>query len=134
MASKKTTATAKTAKPAKPVKAKKAVKPIPRGYHSVTATMNQKDAAATIAFCKKAFGAKLRMKMAGPGGKLMHAEIEIGDSVVMVSDAVRDPARVGSLFLYVPSVDTTIAKAHRQSASGFVSRDSPIDSATWSRY
>jgi PhnB protein len=104
MAAKKKKATKKKA-------TKRAVKPIPRGYHSVTPTMNQADAAATIAFCKKAFGAKLRMKMPLPGGKLMHAEIEIGDSVVMLSDAVRDPARVSSIFLYVPNVDKTIAKA-----------------------
>jgi PhnB protein len=106
MAAKKNTAPkTATKKPAK------AVKPIPKGYGAVTATMNQADASATIAFCKKVFGAKVRMKMGAPGGKLFHAEIEIGDSVVMVSDAMRDPARVASLFVYVPKVDKTIAKA-----------------------
>jgi PhnB protein len=91
--------------------AKKKVDPIPPGYHSVTPTMNQADASATIAFCKKAFGAKLRMSMPGAPGKIMHAEIEMFGSVVMVSDAVQEPARVSSVFLYVPSVDKTIAKA-----------------------
>lgn len=97
-------------------KNKKQVNPIPRGYRTVTASLNQADAAATIAFCKKAFGAKLRSKMPGPGGKLMHAELEIGDSVIMLSDAVQEPARVASLFLYVPSVDKTIAKAVKAGA------------------
>ncbi len=97
--------------------AKKAVRPVPRGYRTVTATMNQVDASATIAFCKKAFGAKLRLKMPGPGGKLMHAEIEIGDSVVMLSDAVMDAPRVASLFLYVPDVDKTMAKAVKAGAT-----------------
>lgn len=97
-------------------KKKKRVNPIPKGYTSVTPSMNQTDASATIAFCKKAFGAKLRMKMPGPGGKLMHAEIEIGDSVVMLSDSVQEPARVASTFLYVPSVDKAVAKAVKAGA------------------
>jgi PhnB protein len=57
------------------------------------------------------FGAKLRMTMPGPGGKLMHAELEVGDSIVMVSDAVMEPARVSGVFVYVPKVDKAIAKA-----------------------
>lgn len=96
--------------------AKKPINPVPRQYGTVTATLNQADAAATIAFCKKAFGAKLLSKMAGPGGKLMHAEVLIGDSIVMVSDAVMEPARASSLFLYVPKVDKTIAKAVKAGA------------------
>lgn len=94
----------------------KRVPPVPRGYRTVTATMNQNDSAATIAFCKKAFGAKLRSKMPGPGGKIMHAELEIGDSVVMLSDAVQEPARVASMFLYVPDVDKAFAKAVKAGA------------------
>jgi PhnB protein len=94
----------------------KRVSPVPRGYRTVTATMNQNDSAATIAFCKKAFGAKLRSKMPGPGGKIMHAELEIGDSVVMLSDAMQEPARVASMFLYVDNVDKTFAKALKAGA------------------
>lgn len=104
--------------PAKNAPAKKAgkVAPVPPGYGTVTASLNQNDAAATIEFCKAAFGAKLRMKMDGPGGKIMHAEVQIGSSVIMVSDAVMDPARVSALFLYVPDVDKTIAKAVKAGA------------------
>ena len=89
----------------------KKVKPIPKGYHSVTASLTQADAGQTINFCKKAFGAKERMRMAGPGGKIMHAEIEIGDSVVMLTDAIREPAQPAGLFLYVTDVDKIFAKA-----------------------
>jgi PhnB protein len=96
--------------------AKRSVKPIPRGYRTVTASLNQSDANATMAFMKKAFGAKVRSKMKGPGGKLMHAEVEIGDSVVMLSDAVMEPARQSSLFLYVDNVDKTMAKAVKAGA------------------
>jgi PhnB protein len=100
-----------------PKKAKKKVNPIPRGYRTVTPTLNQADASATIAFCKKAFGAKVLSKMSGPGGKIMHAELQIVDSLIMVSDAMQEAPRVGSLFLYVPNVDKTIAKAVKAGAS-----------------
>jgi PhnB protein len=79
--------------------------------------MNQADAAATIAFCKKAFGAKLRSKMKGPGGKLMHAELEIDGSLIMLSDSIMEPPRESSIFLYVPKVDKTIAKAVKAGAT-----------------
>src|SRR4029077_12351451 len=62
----------------------KKVRPIPKGYHSVTPALNQADAAQTIEFCKKAFGAKQRMLMSAPGGKIAHAELQIGDSIVML--------------------------------------------------
>lgn len=95
----------------------KKVRPIPKGYHTVTASLNQANAAATIDFCKKAFGAKVRMNMVGPGKKIMHAEIEIGDSVVMLQDAMQEPPQPGSLFLYVENVDKTVAKAVKAGAT-----------------
>jgi PhnB protein len=98
-------------------KKKKKVSPIPKGYGTVTAALCQNDARATIAFCKKAFGAKLRGgMMLGPDKKVMHSEVMIGDSVIMVSDAVMDEPRVSSLFLYVDNVDKTIAKAVKAGA------------------
>ena len=98
----------------------KKVRPIPKGFHSVSPSLNQADAAQTIEFCKKAFGAKLRMKLAGPGGKIMHAEILIGDSIVMLSDAMQAPPRAAGLFLYVPDVDKTFAKAVKAGATVLV--------------
>ena len=95
----------------------KKVKPIPTGYHSITPTLNQADAAKTIDFCKKAFGAKERMRMAGPGGKIMHAELQIGDSIIMLTDAVQEPAQPAALFLYVPDVDKTVDKAVKAGAT-----------------
>jgi len=104
-------------KAAKKAGAKKAVRAIPKGYTTLTATINQDNAAATIAFCKKAFGAKVLAKMPAPGGKLMHAELEIGSSRLMVSDAMMEPARVSSLFLYVENADKTYAKAIKAGAT-----------------
>jgi PhnB protein len=95
----------------------KKVKPIPKGYHSVTPALNQAESARTIDFCKKAFGAKERMRMAGPGGKIMHAEIQIGDSILMLNDAMQEPPQPAALFLYVLDVDKTIAKAVKAGAT-----------------
>ena len=87
------------------------VRPIPKEYHTVTPSLTQQDAGQTIAFCKQAFGAKERMRIAGPNGKIMHAEIQIGDSIVMLTDAVHHPPQPAGLFLYVLDVDKTFAKA-----------------------
>jgi PhnB protein len=95
----------------------KKVRPIPKGYHAVTAALSQSNAAETIDFCKKAFGGKLRMKMQAPSGGIMHAEVEIGDSVVMLNDATQEPAQPAALFLYVNDVDKTFAKAVKAGAT-----------------
>ena len=105
----------------------KKVKPIPKGYHSVTPSLIQGDARSTIDFCKKAFGAKVRTTVPGPGGRIMHAEVEIGDSVVMLSDAMREAAQPAGLFLYVPDVDRTFARALKAGASVIM----PVQDMFW---
>ena len=78
------------------------------------------DASAAIDFYKQAFGAKERMRMEAPGGKIAHAELEIGDSLIMLSDPfpqsnVKPPNEAGtstmSIFMYSEDVDATIQKA-----------------------
>ena len=97
-----------------------AVKPIPDGYHTVTPYLTVEDAAAAIEYYKKAFGAKERVRMDAPGGTIGHAELEIGDSLVMLSDpfpqaATQPPTELGgtsaSVFLYVEDVDAVVRKA-----------------------
>jgi PhnB protein len=105
----------------------KKVRPIPKGYHNVTASLNQLDAAKTIDFCKKAFGAKVRMCMNAPRGGVMHAEIEIGDSVLMLNDAMQEPAQPAGLFLYVENVDKTFAKAVKAGAEVIM----PVQDMFW---
>ena len=61
-------------------------KAIPDGYHSVTPYLTFKDASAAIAWYARAFGAKEEVRMPGPGGKVLHAEIKIGDSHIMLAD------------------------------------------------
>src|SRR3546814_10361519 len=62
------------------------VKPIPEGYHSVTPYLIVDDGARALEFYRQAFGATEVMRMAGDGGKVSHAEIRIGDSMVMLAD------------------------------------------------
>jgi PhnB protein len=97
-----------------------AVKPIPDGYHTVTPYLIIDGAAAAIEFYKKAFAATEVMRMAMPGGKVGHAEIQIGDSRVMLADefpamGARSPRAFGgtpvSLLLYVPDVDALFNRA-----------------------
>ena len=63
-----------------------AVKPIPEGYHTVTPYLIVHDAAKALDFYKKALGAKEQFRMATPNGKIGHAEIQIGDSHLMLAD------------------------------------------------
>jgi PhnB protein len=99
---------------------KMAVKPIPDGYHTVTPYLSVDDAAAAIEYYKRSFGAQEKVRMDMPDGKIGHAELEIGDSLVMLSDPVpggstRPPSEVGgttgSVFLYVEDVDAVVKRA-----------------------
>jgi len=96
------------------------VKPIPEGYHAVTPYLIVKGAAKAIEFYKQAFNATELMRFEGPGGAIMHAELKLGDSVVMLADEVpemgyRAPSPDGgapvSLYLYDADVDTTVDRA-----------------------
>jgi len=97
-----------------------AVKPIPDGYHTVTPYLAVEDAAAAIEYYKSAFGAKERVRMEAPDGKIGHAELEIGDSLVMLSDpfpqaSTTPPKELGGtsagVFLYVEDVDAVVKQA-----------------------
>jgi PhnB protein len=96
------------------------VKPIPEGYHNVTPYLFVKAAPLAIDFYKTVFGAAEIVRMPGPDGKIMHAELKIGDSIVMLADenphnGVMSPQTVGGysvgLHVYVENVDAVIQKA-----------------------
>jgi PhnB protein len=96
------------------------VKAIPDGYHSVTPYLICRDAGRALDFYKKAFNATELMRMDGPGGKVGHAEIKIGDSVVMLADEHPDfeahsPQKYGgtpvSMLIYLPNVDQAFKQA-----------------------
>ena len=128
MAAKKTQKKAAGRGPAKVKKALKKVaskvrakvQPIPKGYHVITPSIVVRGAAEAIEFYKKAFGAKEINRMAGPDGRVMHAEIRIGDSIVMLGDEFpamgsKSPLTVGgissSLMIYTEDVDSAYARA-----------------------
>lgn len=62
------------------------VRPIPKGYHSVTPGLAVRNASQAIDFYKKALGAKEKARMPGPDGKIMHSELQIGDSHIMLGE------------------------------------------------
>jgi PhnB protein len=98
----------------------KQVKPIPEGYHSVTPYLAVHDAARALDFYHRAFGAKEIMRMNNPQGRVGHAEIKIGDSIIMLAEetpnsGLRSPQSLNgstvSLFVYLEDVDAVFNKA-----------------------
>jgi PhnB protein len=94
-------------------------RPIPKGYQTVTPGVTIKGADAFITFCKKAFGAKVVTRMAGPDGSVMHAELLIGTSHLMIGEEMpswgaTSAATLGgtpvNLYVYVPNVDAAFKK------------------------
>ena len=91
---------------------------IPEGYHSVTPSLTARDAKAAIDFYSRAFGAEVKFKLEEPSGKVAHAEIQIGNSRVMISDEYPDYGAIapeigkgGTFMIYVPDVDAAFAQA-----------------------
>jgi len=96
------------------------VKAIPDGYRNVIPYLFVRGATSAIDFYKSVFGATENVRMAGPDGRIMHAEIKIGDSIVMLADenlhnGVMSPQTIGGfsvgLHVYVENVDAVIQKA-----------------------
>ncbi|MGZ8919020.1 MAG: VOC family protein [Methylobacter sp.] len=103
-----------------------AIKFIPEGYHTATPYLVITNAAKAIEFYKQAFGATELMRLEGPGDKIVHAEIRIGDSSIMLADEYPDfnalsPQTIGgsavSIMLYVEDVDTVVDRAVAAGAS-----------------
>lgn len=95
-----------------------AVKAIPDGYHSVTPYLVVPGAGKLIDFLKQAFAAQEIERMARPDGAIGHAEVKIGDSIIMMSDAGGEwqPMR-GAMYLYVSDVDATYKNALQAGAT-----------------
>ncbi len=96
------------------------VKPIPDNYPQVSPYLHVDGAAEAISFYEKVLGATERMRMPSPGGKIGHAELQLGDSVIMLADefpdmGIRGPAAVGgspvTIGVYVEDVDSVYQKA-----------------------
>jgi len=96
------------------------VKPIPDGYATATPYLTIRDAARALEFYKKAFGAVQTVCMPGPGGVVLHAEIRIGNSMLMLGEeslemGAKSPATLGGtgsgILLYVPDADASFDRA-----------------------
>ena len=116
------------------------VQPIPKGFHTVTPYLVVNDAARAIDFYKRAFGAQEHARMDAPGGKIGHAELKIGDSMIMLSDEMpqngtRSPRSLGGspvgIFLYVQDVDAVFKQAV---SAGAMAEAQPADMFWGDRY
>ena len=101
------------------------VKPIPDGYPRVTPYLHVDGASKAIEFYRTVFGAKERMRMAGPDGRIGHAELELGNSMIMVADEhpdmnIRGPKSIGgtpvTVLVYVEDVDRAFERALKAGA------------------
>lgn len=112
------------------------VKPIPEGYHTITPTLVVSGGGRAIDFYKRAFGAVEKFRMSTPDGKVGHAELRIGDSPIMLSDASaypgsKSPESLGgtpvSLYVYVEDVD----KLFNQAVAAGGKADMPVADMFW---
>lgn len=96
------------------------VKAIPEGYHSITPYLSMKDAVKAIEFYKQAFNATELFRLVAPNGDIGHAEMKVGNSVIMLADecgegSFRSPTSLGGssigLYIYVEDVDALFAQA-----------------------
>jgi PhnB protein len=114
----------------------KKVNPIPAGYHTATPYLTVNDCARAIDFYKKAFNAQVVVRMEAPGGKIGHAEIKIGDSMIMLGDempgnAGRSPQSLGGttagIMLYVTDADAS----YKQAVDAGAKADMPPTDMFW---
>jgi uncharacterized glyoxalase superfamily protein PhnB len=112
------------------------VKPVPEGFHTATPSLVVRDAGKAIDFYKKVFGAEERMRMPDPSGRIMHAEIKIGDSIIFLSDEIpnmggKSPqslgAYTGGVYLYVPNVD----EIHKRAVEAGAKSAGPVSDMFW---
>jgi PhnB protein len=112
------------------------VKPSPAGYHTASPFLSVDNAAAAIEFYVRAFGALERMRIPGPDGRIAHCELQIGNSVLMLSDPFpqsrgKSPRELGGtsvgIFLYVEDVDAVVRDAVAEGATVTV----PVDDMFW---
>jgi len=112
------------------------VKPIPEGYRTVTPYLVVDNGASAVEFYRRAFGAKEIMRMEAPGGKIAHAELKIGDSMIMLADEMpgtgtRAPHSVGGttggIMLYLEDVDSVF----KQAVSAGAKVEQPLADQFW---
>jgi uncharacterized glyoxalase superfamily protein PhnB len=120
----------------KPAKKKAKVNPIPAGMRTITPHLVIKGASQALEFYKKAFGAKELEKSPLPDGKLMHASIKIGDSVVMMADefpgsSMKAPDSAGSTTVAIHVYSKNVDKLWQQALDAGAKVSMPLDNQFW---
>lgn len=100
------------------------VSPIPIGYHSISPFLMLNDLAGFLDFLREAFDAQVVRRIAGEDGSVMHAEVRLGDSHVMMGDPMGEAVRPAGLYFYVPNADAVYKQAL---AAGAASISAPAD-------
>src|SRR5579863_9295626 len=112
------------------------VKPVPEGYRTITPNLVCRNAARAIEFYKTAFGATEHRRAPGPNGEIMHAELQIGDSIFFVNDSMNKTVARNAgesvsnpmyIHLYVPNADNLFDRAVKAGARV----DMPIQDMFW---
>jgi len=112
------------------------VKPVPEGFHTITPNLVCRNAARAIDYYKTVFGATELMRMPGPNGTIMHAELQIGDSRIFVNDTMNKTPASGPeggvtnpmyIHLYVPDADVIFNRA----VTGGARVDMPLQDMFW---
>ena len=111
------------------------VRAIPEGYHSLSAALTCRNAATAIEYYKSVFGAREILRMPGSDGKIMHAELKIGDSIIFINDEFPGVASAPApgvmpasyLFLYTEDVDTVYNRAVSTGSKVMM----PLDNMFW---
>jgi uncharacterized glyoxalase superfamily protein PhnB len=108
-------------------------KTAPSDYHAVTLVFNVKGADEFIMFCTEALGAEERMRRPGPNNSVMHADVKLGDTIVWVSDAIKDPPTSAAIVYSVPDCDATFERAVRLGANPVFPPSNPPWGGRWAR-
>ena len=127
---------AKKSKPKSKAKKAKKIEPIPKGFHTVTPYLSQDRAAEALEWYKKAFGAKILEKEEVPGGKIMHARIRIGDSIIMMSDVfpgapTQAPSVLGNTTATMHVYANNVDKLWQQAVDAGAKVSMPLDNQFW---
>lgn len=97
------------------------VQPVPEGFHTVTPYISVKNLTDEFRFLENAFNARVIRQTKGPDGLIRHAEVRIGDSMIMFAEACEEwPATPVALYLYLPDVDTVYQQAIKAGATSIM--------------
>ncbi len=126
----------KSKRPAKPVKKKANVNPIPSGMRTITPHLVIDGAARALEFCRRAFGARDLDKSPLPDGKLMHATIKVGDSVIMMADEfpgseMKSPSSAGNTSVTLHIYSKNVDKLWKQAVDAGAKVAMPLDNQFW---